>query len=223
MGHGLRTLFLGSLLLLGGTKLLAEDRLTPVGALVKLMEGNRRFMQELATRPRQGVQHRQQLSNAQAPFAVIVGCSDSRVSPEIIFDQGLGDLFVVRVAGNVVGPVEIASIDYSAIYLHSSIILVLGHEQCGAIRAVLDGTTKDIEPVVELMDPALTSASERTAFHQSEQTGGSMNLIEESVKENVRFVVEKLRATPAIQRLIREKKIDVVGGYYHFTGEVELL
>ena len=91
----------------------------------------------------------------QKPFAIILGCSDSRVSPEILFDQGIGDLFIVRVAGNVAGPVELDSIEYAALYLKSSLVLVLGHENCGAITAVLDGQTKEIEHVADLIAPAI--------------------------------------------------------------------
>ena len=125
--------------------------LTPDKALQTLREGNLRFIQNKSIHPNRADERRLETAKQQEPFAIILGCSDSRVSPEIVFDQGIGDLFVVRVAGNVVSPVILDSIEYSALYLHSSIIVVLGHENCGAVKAVLQGNTKDMEPVAELI------------------------------------------------------------------------
>src|SRR3990170_7095870 len=113
-------------------------------ALQELIAGNQRYAAGKLTHPHQTTRHRQELIQRQEPFAIIVGCSDSRVPPEIIFDQGLGDLFIVRVAGQVVGPVELDSIEYSVKYLGSTLIFVLGHESCGAVTAVIDGKTADI-------------------------------------------------------------------------------
>ncbi|HUD00945.1 MAG TPA: carbonic anhydrase, partial [Rhabdochlamydiaceae bacterium] len=118
--------------------------LTPDKALETLMDGNQRFSQDKSLHSDRNSERRQELVSKQTPYAIILGCSDSRVAPEIVFDQGIGDLFIVRVAGNVVGPLELDSIEYSALYLHSSLVMVLGHESCGAIKAVLAGTTKDI-------------------------------------------------------------------------------
>ncbi len=185
----------------------------PTQALQQLMEGNRRYSQEKLLHPNRGKEARICAANGQNPFAIILGCSDSRVAPELIFDQGIGDLFVVRVAGNVAGAVELDSIEYSAIYLKSSIILVLGHENCGAIQAVINGQTQDIESVASLITPSLELA--RT------QEG---SLIENTVKDNVLYVVDQLKKTPTLAKLIHAKQIDVVGGYYDFkSGAVNLL
>lgn len=187
--------------------------MNPARALKQLVEGNERYKQEKLLHPNRSKEARLTLASGQNPFAIILGCSDSRVSPEIIFDQGIGDLFVVRVAGNVVDPVVLDSIEYSALYLKSSIIMVLGHQNCGAIQAVINGQTQDIEAVASLLAPSLELA--RT------QKG---SFIENTVKDNVLYVAETLRKTPVIAKLIEEKKITVVGGYYDFqSGAVELV
>jgi carbonic anhydrase len=187
--------------------------MTPEKALQTLMEGNQRFSADKSLHPDRTSERRQETAAKQEPFAIIVGCSDSRVAPEIIFDQGIGDLFIVRVAGNVAGPVETDSIEYSALYLHSSVILVMGHENCGAIKAVLAGTTKDIESVAELIQPA----AKATANLQGDR-------LEATIKANVKNVVAQLKASAPISQLIKQKKIAVVGGYYDFhTGKVMLL
>jgi carbonic anhydrase len=182
-------------------------------ALEVLMEGNARFRTDRSLHPDRTSERRLEMTQSQAPFATIVGCSDSRVAPEILFDQGIGDLFIVRVAGNIVGPIEQDSIEYSVLYVHSSLVLVLGHENCGAVKAVLEGQTKDIEAVAELIQPAV---------EQSRSQSG--NPLENAIKENVRFVVDQLKKSPVLKPLIAQKKLFVQGGYYNFhTGKVELL
>ncbi len=187
--------------------------LTPDQALQSLMEGNQRFSKDKSLHLDRTSERRQELISKQAPFAIIVGCSDSRVAPEIVFDQGIGDLFIVRVAGNVVGPLEQDSVEYSALYLNSSIIMVMGHENCGAINAVLAGTTKDIESVAELIQPAADAT-------KTQKT----NRLENTIKTNAHMMAEQLRNSPVIKGLIAKKKLSVVAAYYNFhTGKVELL
>lgn len=181
--------------------------------LKRMMDGNDRYVKDKLLHPDRTQFRRQELAASQSPFAIVVGCSDSRVSPEIIFDQGIGDLFVVRVAGNVVGPVELDSVEFAAQFLGSSIVLVLGHENCGAVTAVLRGQTKDIEAITELMSPAIKDVDRQ-----------GPNALEEAVKSNVQAVVKQLKNSIVIKGLIDEDKINVVGGYYHLgTGVVELL
>ena len=178
-------------------------------ALQNLKDGNIRFATDSSIHPNRVSERREELTQTQQPFAAIVGCSDSRVSPEIIFDQGIGDLFIIRVAGNVVGPLEMDSIDYAAIYLHSRLIVVLGHENCGAVDAVLKGTTKDIEAVAKLIAPAVKKA------------GGGL---EETIKANVQQVVSQIQTSKTLKPLFDQNKLSVVGGYYNFhTGKVEFL
>lgn len=181
----------------------------PQEALQMLIEGNARFSSDQSEHPDRTSERRLETVQLQTPFACIVGCSDSRVPLEIIFDQGIGDLFIVRVAGNVVGPLELDSVEYSVIYLKSKLILVLGHENCGAVAAVLAGQTKDIEDVAKLIQPAVNEAK---------------GDLETAIKANVRKVVRQLQNTPVIKDYMSKGKVDVRGGYYNFhTGKVELL
>lgn len=181
--------------------------------LNRLMEGNQRFVDGNLLHSDLNAERRLQTAKRQNPFAVIVGCSDSRVSPEILFDQGIGDLFVVRVAGNVVGPIELDSIEYSVLYLGSSLILVMGHESCGAVDTVLKGETTDIEAVAEKIEPALRGLP---------KTG--KNAVENAVKANARYVANYVKSTPAIKKLVLDNKVKVLPAYYDFmTGKVEIL
>lgn len=181
---------------------------TPSEALQRLIDGNQRYLQNkpLSTDP--SAEQRKILLKGQKPFAVIVSCSDSRVPPERIFDQGAGNLFVIRVAGNVVGPIELDSIEFSAKELGSSIILVLGHESCGAVKAVLEKNTADIEEIATLIEPAVRKITD----------------LETAIKANVQHIVAHLKETPVLKELIQEKKIDCRGAYYSIkTGQVEFL
>lgn len=182
--------------------------LPPKDALERLMDGNKRYISD-EPHDRFGLSsRREETLHKQTPFAVIVGCSDSRVPPEIIFDEGVGDLFIVRVAGNVVGSVELDSIRYAVKILNSNLILVLGHESCGAINAVLEGNTADIQAIADLIPPFV------------KETHG----VEAAVKENVRWVVNYLKKSARFKKLVDEGKIAIQGAYYHFrSGEVELL
>jgi carbonic anhydrase len=190
-----------------------SDMITPAQILQRLLEGNQRFSTDQSTHPDRTKERRQETAAKQEPIATIVGCSDSRVPSEIIFDQGIGDLFIVRVAGNVVGPLELDSVEYSVIYLNSPLVLVMGHENCGAVQAVINGTTQDIESVAELIAPAAKATA-----------GQKENRVENTIKVNVRNMADQLRKSPVLRRLIDQKKLLVVGGYYNFhTGKVEIL
>src|SRR5688572_16994 len=112
---------------------------SPDEATKRLVYGNRRFVNGETQHPNQSAEHRLALAKGQAPFAVVVACSDSRVCPEIVFDQGLGDLFVIRVAGNTIGNVELGSIEYAVEHLHAKLVIVVGHEKCGAVGAAVKG------------------------------------------------------------------------------------
>ncbi len=193
--------------------LLLAQEVNSTQSLNCLIEGNKRFAAGGALDPDQTGARRKETAERQNPFAIIVGCSDSRVPPVVVFDQGIGDLFTVRVAGNVVGPIEFDSIDYSAEYLHTPLILVLGHENCGAVKAVLQGQTKDIEEVAKLIAPAVK---------QAQKVAGDR--LENAIKINVQMVVQRLKERPILKKLIAKGELDVHGGYYNFhTGLVEIL
>lgn len=186
---------------------------TPQNALKKLIEGNKRYVNDQLLHPRRDQYRREAVQSTQKPFACILACSDSRVSPEIVFDQGIGDLFVVRVAGNVISAVELESIKFSAAVLNSSIILVLGHENCGAVNAVLAGQTKDIPAIAGYIQPAVDAIRDKPG-----------NPLVNAIKENVKRMVSQLKNNPLISDFIKQNKINVIGGYYNLSsGNVELL
>lgn len=192
----------------------ASAQISPEMALKQLMDGNERYVQEAPLHPNRGEELRGALVSTQKPFAIIVGCSDSRAAPEIVFDQGVGDLFVVRVAGNVIGPLGLDSIEYSALYLDSSVILVMGHENCGAVDAVIQGTTKDIESVANLIRPAVQQAKKE----------GNQDLLYRATVDNAIRMKKYLLRTPVIKKLVSQGKIQVHAGYYNFqSGKVDLV
>ncbi|HSW72989.1 MAG TPA: carbonic anhydrase [Chlamydiales bacterium] len=194
--------------------ILGTFAVTPDEALKRLMEGNNRYIKEELIHPDTGMKTRKSNLLTQYPYATILGCSDSRVPPELIFDEGIGDLFVVRVAGNVVGPIEQDSIEYAAIYLGSSLILVMGHENCGAVKAVIEGNTKDIEDVAVLIQPAVNAAKKQ---------GGSA-ILKNAIQKNAENVAHQLQRSPVLSKLIQEGKIRIVPAYYNFlSGKVELI
>lgn len=205
----MQTLLLLIFCFLAPTACFAEDpAMTPEIALKRLLSGNERYAKDQLECPERLQERRQAVVAKQNPFAVIVGCSDSRVPAEIVFDQGVGDIFVVRVAGNVIGPSERDSIEFALEHLHASLVLVLGHENCGAVKAVLEGKDEDIPSVAALIEPAIK---------------GSPNL-EAAVKANVRSIVKQLKDSAFVRDGIAKKRVDVVGGYYNLnSGKVALL
>jgi carbonic anhydrase len=185
-------------------------------ALARLVAGNMRFIEMKLAHPDQDAGCRTALSKGQQPFAVILGCSDSRVPPEVIFDQGLGDLFVVRDAGNVADDLVIASIEYAVEHLGSRLIVVLGHERCGAVTAAVKGG----EFPGHL--PALMSAL-KPAVDKSK--GGTGDAVDNAVLANVGLTAEQLRESkPILAELVEKGEIKIVGARYDLdTGAVELI
>lgn len=192
------------------TAVTAED------ALDRLMEGNRRFVEEMLENPRKDHKWRSSLTEGQSPFAVILTCSDSRVAPEIVFDQGLGDLFVIRVAGNVARDKVIGSIEYAVAHLNSKLVMVLGHEKCGAVGASLeiDNNEGHIGTIIQAIKPAVYLARKMEG-----------DLLTNAVKNNAQMVAEQLKeAQPILTRGLQEQGVQIVPAYYKLsTGEVELL
>lgn len=188
----------------------ADKTITPKEALDKLIQGNQRFVNDQTTCPDRNTERRLALSSKQKPFAVILGCSDSRTPPEIIFDQGLGELFVVRVAGNVVGDVEMDSITYSVLQNGSCLIVVLGHENCGAVSAVLNHEAQGVPAVAALIEKGIHSLKNST--------------LAEGILANISYNVGKLKEAEVFKDLMKQGKLEIIGGYYHFaTGEVEIM
>lgn len=208
--------FLGALLIsssLAYAVVETEQKITSEAALQRLMQGNQRFVNDKLEHCDYTEVRRKATIEQQKPFAVVLGCADSRIPPEIVFDQSIGDIFVVRVAGNVVGPLELESIEYSVLVNDSVIIVVLGHENCGAVKAVLGNTIKDIKSIAQLIQPAITLAKTQKG-----------DLLQNAVKDNVLAVVSQLQRTDVLSKFIKEGKIKVVGAYYNLSsGKVDLL
>jgi carbonic anhydrase len=220
---------LGSLVALSGPSLgvgrlafAADDQagMKPDDALIALLEGNARFVATKATHPNQTGERRTTVAGGQHPIAVILSCSDSRVPPEFVFDQGLGDLFVIRVAGNVADDAGIGSIEYAVEHLGSTLVMVLGHEKCGAVAATQDvvkagGTAPGHLPA--LVDPIRSAVAQANT-----QMGDTLDV---AVIANVGNVVAQLKASqPVLAEMVDHEKIKVVGGRYDLdSGEVTVV
>src|SRR5438309_7955379 len=194
-----------------------QPSVVPAEAISKLKEGNGHYTSGTLQHPGQTAERRTELANTQHPFATIVSCSDSRVPPEIVFDQGLGDLFIVRVAGNVINDEGLGSVEYSVDHLGTRLILVLGHQSCGAVKAARETiAAKGKAPEhIESLVTAIKPAVEATAKDDLETT----------VKANVKNVVQALRSsTPILKAKVDSGEIQVIGGYYSLdTGAVTFL
>lgn len=191
----------------------------PAEAWQRLQEGNQRYVSGWRLHPRQGADRRAELTQGQQPFAVVLTCSDSRVPPEIIFDQGLGDLFVVRVAGNVVDEAVLASLEYAVAHLHTPLVLVLGHTRCGAISAALAGGPPEghLPALMTLLEPAVAALRARS--------GMSDETVDQAARLNAQRMAEQLRAAqPILAPRVHAGTLQIVAACYHLdNGEVELL
>jgi carbonic anhydrase len=186
---------------------------TPLDAMAELMEGNRRFVEGRPVGPHRTLARVREVATAQSPFAAVLSCADSRVPVEIVFDQGFGDLFVCRAAGNIVTPELIGSLEFGTLVLGARAVVVLGHTGCGAVKASIAG-----EPVpgqISALYQHIRPAVERSATGEQEDVA----------RENVRIQASLLRtASPVIAQLVRENKLVVAGGVYDLsTGRVTLL
>jgi len=194
-----------------------QQMISPAEAISKLKDGNGRYTSGKLQHSGQTTERRTELAKTQHPFASIVSCSDSRVPPEIVFDQGLGDLFIIRVAGNVINDEGLGSIEYSVDHLGTRLILVLGHQRCGAVDAARETiAAKGKAPGhIESLVTAIKPAVEATAKDDLETT----------VKANIKNVVKALRSsTPILKAEVDSGKIQVTGGYYSLdTGAVTFL
>jgi len=187
-------------------------------ALARLLAGNKRFVQGKTQSPRRDSVRRTEVAQGQKPFAIILTCSDSRLAPEVVFDEGLGDLFVVRVAGNTApDPMLIGSMEYSALTFGSILLMVLGHDRCGAVEAALDVVTKGSVPPGEIgaatapIVPAIQAVQGRPADQ----------LLDAAIQENVRQTVQSLGQVPTLGELVQAGKLKIVGYEYNLhTGKV---
>lgn len=188
---------------------------SPDAALKRLLNGNKRFIKHKPEYPHQSQARLQEVATAQHPFATLLSCADSRVPAEIVFDQGIGDLFDVRIAGNIVTDEALGSLEYAAVLLGTPLIMVLGHERCGAVTAAVQGKplpgqigsfAKAIKPVV------------------ADVKGKLGDLVENVVVANVQYQVTKLKQSELLTELVEAGKLKIVGGRYDLdTGEVTVV
>jgi carbonic anhydrase len=193
---------------------------TPVSAdhaLKLLKEGNERFIAGKSIKPNQDINRIKEVASGQYPFATIVGCSDSRVPNEIIFDQGVGDLFIVRTAGQVSTYASWGSIEFAEEVLGTKLIVVLGHTQCGAVNAAVK--LPEVPGHIVTLINAIKPAVEKAKATQPE------DLLDASIRENIRIQVEQLRnLEPVLAKRVREGSVQIIGALYHLeSGEVEFL
>ena len=185
-------------------------------ALEKLMDGNRRFQAAGQTYPHQTAARRHALRDGQRPFALILSCADSRVPPELIFDQGLGDLFVIRVAGHVVDDTVLASVEFAVAVLGVPLVMVLGHSQCGAVEAAIDGgeLPGNLPKLAAAIQPAVAAAKELPG-----------NLVDNAIKTNARITaVQLLDHSPLLKQAVTNQQIKIMAALYNLdSGTVELL
>jgi carbonic anhydrase len=195
-------------------------------ALDRLREGNRRFVSEVRTHdPLANRARRNELAARQEPFAIILGCSDSRVPAEIVFDQGLGDLFVIRVAGNIVASSQVGSVEFAAARFGTRLVVVLGHSQCGAILA----TVEQLQQATEKQSPNLRSIVDRVrpsveALLATELRHDPDALVRQAVRANIRASANHLRhGSEVLEQLIQKNGLVVVGAEYSLeTGLVDI-
>jgi carbonic anhydrase len=193
-------------------------------ALERLREGNRRFVSQSRSDELTSPTRRREVAEGQNPFAIILGCSDSRVPAEIVFDQGLGDLFVIRVAGNIVAPSQIGSVEFAAARYNSPLVVVLGHSNCGAILATIEELqrrteerSRNLRSIVDRIRPSVASFLD-TGLNLDRES-----LVHNAVRANIRVSASHLRhGSDLLEQLVEEDKLMIVGAEYHLeSGVVE--
>ena len=198
-----------------GLSAISPDILSPDTALQALLDGNQRFVQHKPQYPDQTEARLQEVSQAQKPFATVLSCADSRVPPEILFDQGIGDIFDVRIAGNIATPEALGSIEYAVELLESPLLLVLGHERCGAVTAAVENEPLpgDIGTFVTAILPALDDVKDQSG-----------DPVDNAVIANVQYQIEQLKRSPLLMARLQSGKFKIMGARYDLdTGRVTLI
>ncbi|MBD1866512.1 carbonic anhydrase [Leptolyngbya sp. FACHB-671] len=189
--------------------------LSPDDALQKLMEGNQRFVQHQPQYPDQSAARLQEVAQVQHPFATVLSCADSRVPAEILFDQGIGDIFDVRIAGNIATPEALGSIEYAVVLLDTPVLMVLGHERCGAVTAAVQNETLpgEIGSFVKAILPAVERVKDKAG-----------DTVDNAVTANVQYQIEQLKRSPLLTERLQLGKLKIVGGRYDLdTGTVTMV
>jgi len=191
----------------------------PDAALSRLVAGNKKYVSEMVGSRINTIEERAALGNGQAPWASILTCADSRTSPEILFNQGLGDIFVTRVAGNIAGSAETASLEYAAAVLGSQLIVVMGHSECGAVKSALAYAkgekmpSEDLTNLVTAIQPAVKVAMTKSG-----------DLLTNAIKANAKLTAKHLKEIDILEELIEKKKLKIVSAYCDLaTGKITWL
>ena len=194
-----------------------RDKITPSEALDLLIEGNQRFINNVK-RQHDMLSVRDEIKDKQHPFASILGCSDSRTTVELIFDQNLGDLFSVRLAGNIASREAIGSLEFSCKQLGSKVIVVMGHSNCGAVKAACDEYKGgNVGEIIKLIEPAVEA--ERSISDQDQRNSQNDLFVEKVCFLNVRKQIERiLHLSPIINEMVNNKKIAIIGGVYSLSS-----
>jgi carbonic anhydrase len=197
-----------------GAAVMAQDKAPTADAVLKeLKAGNDHHVAKQYQHPHQTAARQRELAGGQSPHAIVLSCADSRVAPEIVLDQGLGDLFDIRVAGNIASDTELASIEYAAAHLHTPLVVVLGHQKCGAVTAAAEPGEAEghLPALLAFIRPAVEKAR-----------GQQGDLIENAVRINVETVVGQIRSsTPVLRGFVDRGALAVVGGVYSLdTGRI---
>lgn len=216
LGTGLLAAAIGSNIS-SPARVVAQDNLNPEQSLAELIEGNKRFVAGKSQYPHQNITRLQEVALGQKPFASVLSCADSRVPVEIIFDQGFGDIFVVRGAGNIATPEETGSLEFGSLVLGSKVIVVIGHQACGAVISTLKGgeVPGSIGSILKSIDPAVKT-------YQGQQD--NKESVRKATEANVKYQVQTLEKSPVLSQLIQEGKLKIVGAYYSFdTRQITVL
>ena len=194
--------------------------MTPAAAFARLVEGNKRWVSGDLHHPDRDPNRRQLVAQEQVPFGAILSCIDSRVPPELLFDTGLGDLYVMRTGGEAVGPVVAGSVEYGPMTSGTPLIVVLGHQRCGAIKAAYE-SLRDGKPLPGNLQAIVRAL--QPAYEQAVRDGGS-DPVDTMARAQVRLTAANLRANDALAPLVAKNDLAVVGAYYSLdTGKVEVL
>jgi carbonic anhydrase len=193
---------------------------TPSAALARLLEGNERWVNGALQRPNQGIDRRASVAQEQDPYGVIVSCIDSRVPPEMVFDAGIGDLFAIRTGGQVVAPVVTGSVEYGPVTSGTPLIVVLGHQRCGAVKASYKALKErkplpgDLQAIAEAVRPA----------YEAMAKGKHADPVDAMIRVHAQQTAAGLRTDPALAPLVKKGKLAVVSAYYSLdNGRVEVL
>src|SRR6187431_1523380 len=204
---------------LAGLAHAADPILTPAAALRRLLAGNARYVALKATHPNQSGERRQELAGGQQPFATIFGCVDSRVPPELVFDQGLGDLFVIRTAGEVVDDAALGSIEFGVEEFHIPLVVVLGHQKCGAVAATFDALEKHakapgkIDYLVREIEPAVKAVE----FHAGDK-------LDNAVRAHTALTAHRLGESKVLEEGLKAGWLKILGAHYDLdSGKVEVV